>query len=226
MKKSLELIGLPAILAIFSALTLPILWNMASSLVQKPVVTEALAQDAQPSTVITIEANSEYTAGDRMAHPPTRQTFTTPSEEGEPYRLVIATEDNWRSPLTQAKLFQGETILWEIDLPHQYGPKFVLISATGNVLLLDEFINVASPHAITLINKKGQTIAQHGFKDIEAALNLSAADLTKQATTGWWISAAPLLIEDGKCAAVPTAGTLLEINLINGNIGPRNPASL
>lgn len=217
--------------AVASPVAKPFFRNLIGAIAQKPVTAQALPLQTQPSTVISIDTTSDATSGDRIAHPPVRQTFTaepatTASDRSGAYRLVISAEDNWNSPIAKAKLFQGETALWEESLPHQYGPRFVLIGANGNVLLLDEFINVASPHAITLINKKGQTIAQHGFKDIQATLNLPTSELTKQATTGWWISAAPLLIEAGNCAVVPTGDTLLEINLVTGTIGPRDPSTL
>lgn len=175
-------------------------------------VSLALSAGEQPSTVVGVEADSTA-SGDRMAHPPIRQTFVA-----EPYQLVIYAEDSWDSPLADAVLSQGDDILWEQDLPHQYGPKFVLISPQGNVLLLDEFINVASPHALTLINTSGTVVAQHGFKDIEQTLQVSAADLTKQATTGWWISAPPVLSEGGDHAIVAAGGTQLEINLTTGEL--------
>ena len=217
---------MPIAAALFGVVAKPLLGNILSSITQKPVVVQAQPLQAQPSTVITIDTTNENAAGDRIAHPPVRQTFTTASDQGDAYRLVISAEDKWKSPIAKAKLFLGETVLWDESLPHQYGPRFVLIGANGNVLLLDEFINVASPHAITLINKKGQTIARYGFKDIQSALNLSTDELTKQATAGWWISAAPLLVDAGNCAAVSTGNKLLEINLITGVIGPRNPSTL
>lgn len=208
MTKLLLLIGLP--------IAFSILGIIASTLTQKQTPVQALQVTAKSSEVIAIKTASTDNSGqisrDRLAHPPIRQTFTT-----EPYQLTILTEDNWRTPLTQAKLEQDDIVLWEETLPHQYGPKFVLIGSQGNVLLLDEFINVASPHAITLIGTNGKVIAQHSFEAIAKTLNLNAADLTKQATTGWWISAPPTLI-DGNRATVSTGGTLLEIDLTTGEI--------
>ena len=212
MNRFLWLIGLPVAVAIISMI--------ASSINQQQKISQALSPAAQPSTIVAIAATDGNLGGDRLTHPPIRQTFTTGN-----YRLVISTEDNWKTPLAQAKLFNGDKVLWEKALPHQYGPKFVLIGTQGNVLLLDEFINVASPHAITLIDTKGQAIAQHSFKDIQTTLNLSTADLTEQATTGWWISAPPTLTELGNCAIILTGGTTLTIDLETGTIGPLTRSS-
>ena len=221
MNRFLWLIGLPIAVVILGALAQPILGNIAGSINQRKARQQALASGAKPSTVISIEATDEKIQGDRLAHPPVRQTFTT-----EPYQLVISAENSWETPLTKAQFFQGETPLWEKSLPHQYGPKFVIVSTRGNVLLLDEFINVASPHAITLIDSAGNTIARHGFKDIQTTLNVSAADLTKQATTGWWISAPPTLIESANCVTVSTGNATLGIDLTTGAMGQLEPPSI
>jgi len=212
MNRFLWLVGLPIIGAIVSFII--------SFINQRQIILQTHSLAAQPSTIVTVEDDSS-SKSDRLKLPPSRQTFTA----GD-YRLVILAEDNWETPLTQAELFKDGTALWQKALPHQYGPRFVLISTHGNVLLLDEFINVASPHAITLIDTKGQTIVQHSFTAIQTKLHLSAADLIKQATTGWWISAAPTLIKLKNCATVSTGGTLLAIDLVTGAIGPHDSSSL
>ena len=186
----------------------------------KGTVASAPLIEEQPSTIVAIETDSTA-SGDRLAHPPVRQTFAD-----DPYQLVIFAEDSWETPLARAVFSQDNDILWEKALPHQYGPKFVSISAQGYVLLLDEFINVASPHAITLIDINGDVVAQHSFKDIEQTLQVSAADLTKQATTGWWITAPPVLNPSGDRATVAAGGTLLNISLTTGEISRRAQSSL
>ena len=203
MNKSM-FIGLSIVLAVASI--------VASAIAQKQTGSQTLSINAQPSKMVAIAASD--TSSDRLAHPPMRQTFTA-----DPYQLAIFSEDNWQTPLTQAQFLKANTVLWEKALPHQYGPKFVLVSTQGNVLLLDEFINVASPHAVTLIGTSGEVIAQHSFQDVSQALNVSAADLTRQATSGWWISTPPLLADLGNYAVVKAGGTALEINLTTGSIG-------
>lgn len=217
MNKFLWLVGLPIAIVILSAVVKPRLRSIVSPIYRQQT---AIAK-AQPSTVLSIETSETSSKSDRLAHPPIRQTFTT-----GPYKLIISAENNWESPLAEAQLLQNNTPLWKAALPHQYGPKFVLINPNGNVLLLDEFINVASPHAITLINSQGSTIAQYGFEDIQTTLKLSTAELTQQATTGWWISTAPRLIDSGNCAVIATGNTLLEINLETGILGERNLSDL
>ncbi len=213
MTRFLWLLGLSIIVAIISV--------SVSAFHLRQRVPPALSSAARPSTIIAVAPANSNADGDRLTHPPIRQAFTF-----GPYQLVISAEDNWKTPLTQAEFFKGDTVLWKKALPHQYGPKFVLIGTQGNVLLLDEFINVASPHAITLISTQGQVIAQHSFKDIHTTLNLAAADLTQQATIGWWISAAPTLITSENRATVRTGGTTLTIDLETGAIQPRDPSTI
>lgn len=155
-------------------------------------------------------------ATDRIALPPVRQTF-----DNGPYQLVISTKDQWQTPVTIGQLYEGSTLRWQTDLPHEYGPRFALISPAGQVLLLDEFINVASPYALTLINPAGEVVVQRSFDNVQKALDISPATLTQQATSGWWISAPPQLNARGDHALVQTGGTTLEIDLTTGELSCR-----
>ncbi|MEL6815106.1 MAG: hypothetical protein AAFP03_09880 [Cyanobacteria bacterium J06598_3] len=184
-------------------------WPESASVSQEPIVTETPVAERAVITPVT-------TAGDRMSHPPIRQTFTA-----GPYQLVVEAENQWETPVATSEFYQGGTLLWEKDLPHQYGPRFSLVSAQGQVLLLDEFINVASPHALTLLNVEGETLIQKSFEDIQAALGVTPAELTAQATSGWWISSPPAIAPGGETALVQTGGTTLEINLNTGELSRR-----
>ncbi len=156
-------------------------------------------------------------ASDRITHPPVRQ-----STEAAPYELVVAASDEWRSPLANLQLYKSGTLRWQKTLPHQYGPRFSLVTPTGQVLLFDEYINVASPHAITLIDETGTEVAHYSFDDIKQVLAISLAEITQQASSGLWISEIPVLSATGDLASVKTGGTMLEINLTTGELGRRD----
>lgn len=188
--------------------SLLILVAIASAVIFWP--TQKLSSDPTARTVAT---NIEPAATDRIALPPVRQTFTN-----GPYQLVISAEDQWQTPTTTAQLYEGSTLRWQTDLPHEYGPRFALVSPSGQVLLLDEFINVASPYALTLINPAGEVVMQRSFDTVQKALDVSPAALTQEATGGWWISAPPRLNASGNRALVQTGGTTLEINLTTGEL--------
>ncbi|MFK8182759.1 MAG: hypothetical protein AB8B99_05240 [Phormidesmis sp.] len=177
---------------------------------------------SKPDTVTSEAVITETSISDRLTHPPESQTF-----QNGPYELRISATDQWQTPAATGTLYESEQPLWQQSLPHQYGPKFALVSSSvsssGTTLLFDEYINIASDYAITLIASTGEIIRTHSFDDIHQALqqtqpNLTRADLTNQATTGWWISAAPTFNDAGTHALIETGGTLLHIELTTGNL--------
>jgi hypothetical protein len=155
---------------------------------------------------------------DRITHPPLRQSFVA-----APYELVVAASDDWSTPTAQIQLNKDNALLWQKTLPHQYGPRFSRVTPQGQVLLLDEYINVASPYAITLIDATGTEVAQHSFDDIKQVLaDVAPADITRQATRGLWISDEPQLDASGDRALVKTGGTTIAIDLTTGELSRRD----
>ena len=157
-------------------------------------------------------------ASDQLVHPPISQSFET----GD-YRFVVTGADEWQTPVATGQMYQGDSLLWEKPLPQQYGPRFVVVGERGQVLLVDEFINVASPYALMLLDAAGEPVATYAFEDIQQVLSVSAADLTRQATSGWWVSAAPQLrqLEDstaGEAVLISAGGTYLVVNLSAGEL--------
>ncbi len=182
---------------------------------QRPFVRDQLSQ-LQPSSPPTMP----ITIADGLTYPPRRQTFTAGS-----YQFVVTATDQWQTPTATGTLYEGDRRLWQRNLPHEYGPRFVLVSVAGQVLLIDESINVASPYALTLLDPSGNVMAQYSFDDIKRMLGVSSAELTRQATSGWWISAPPTLSHaadrTGVIALIPTGGTTLEVNLATGELNCR-----
>lgn len=185
---------------------------------QRPFFRDPFSQ-RQPDSPAAMQTAS----ADELTYPPRRQTFITGA-----YQFVVATTDQWQTPMATGTLYEGDRLLWQSNLPHEYGPRFVLVSPVGQVLLVDEFINVASPYALTLLDPAGSVIAQHSFDDIQRTLDVSSAALTRQATSGWWISAPPTLgstdtaaAGSGAIALIPTGGTTLTVNLTTGELNRR-----
>lgn len=199
------------ILAALSGLTGYWVYQQPSTTVPRTKAQPNSSQAEQQAEVEAILAGK--TVSDRLGHPPLRQAFS----EGA-YQLVISAEDQWDTPLATGELYRGGEQLWQKALPHQYGPRYVIVSSAGQVLLIDEFINVASPHALTLIGEKGEVVAQHGFQDIQETLDLLPAQLTEKAASGWWVSAPPRLNSTGDKALISTGGTTLEVDLTSGAI--------
>jgi hypothetical protein len=161
---------------------------------------------------------------DRISHPPLRQSFAT-----APYELVVLATDDWRTPLAHVELYKDKTLLWQKELPHDYGPRFALVNAKGQVVLFDEYINVGSPYAIMLIDASGTEVARYSFDDIKQLLaDVAVSDITRQSFSGLWISAAPVLNSvsnagvEGNQALVKTGGTTLALDMTTGQLRRRD----
>ena len=72
------------------------------------------------------------------------------------YSFLISSIDGWRTPFPNGvltrKIHESRKTLWKGLLPLQYGPRFVLVSKTGTVVLFDDFINIKPRYAIYIIN--------------------------------------------------------------------------
>ena len=161
---------------------------------------------------------SDSSAKDRLAHPDKTQTFTNGG-----YQLTLNATDDWESPTVSAKLYENGTLRWQQTLPHQYGPRFVQLSSAGQTILFDEYINVASDYAITLVDTDGGVMVTYSFDDILRLLqsanpDLTRADITAQATAGWWISGAPDIDGAETYAYIPTSGDVLWLDLMSGEL--------
>jgi hypothetical protein len=91
------------------------------------------------------------------------------------------------------------------------------VSDAGQTLMLDEWINVASPLAIMVLDRSGDLVAQYSFDDIVTVTGRTRADIVDQAEQGFWIAGEPFLGRNQQ-AAVPAAGGTLWINLETGQI--------
>lgn len=172
----------------------------------------------QAEISFAVQAPVPMLATDAIPRPPRLRHSSSP---GGNYHLVMtlpAAGDGKRATATlYASTPDRCQPLWTQTLPQEYGPRLALVTDTGHTLLLDEWINVASPFAIVVLNLVGQTIAQHSFDDIVAATGSTRADIVAQAKQGFWIAGAPTLHGPDQ-ATVPTAGGTLTINLNNGRI--------
>ncbi|MGB3203185.1 MAG: hypothetical protein WBA99_19930, partial [Nodosilinea sp.] len=100
---------------------------------------------------------------DAIPYPPTLRHEVSPAGT---YHLVLTLEQVASGPRrTTANLFEltGDRCqqVWSHRLPHSYGPRLALVSEGGMVVLLDEWINVASPYAIVVLGPDGAIEAQY-----------------------------------------------------------------
>lgn len=160
-----------------------------------------------------LPVSSSKTKADRLTHPPLQQSLTA-----DGYRFTITAADDWQTPAAIGKLYKNERLRWQVRLPHDYGPRFAVVSSAGQVLLVDEFINVASDHALTLFDVHGKAIARYSFEDIQRHLEVSAAELVSHASEGWWVASPPELNAQQSYVQIEAGGKTLKISLSTGEL--------
>lgn len=150
-----------------------------------------------------------------MDLPPAERRF------GSAFVLTIRTLDGWKTPLGRATLVdsRGE-VRWERELPHHHGPRRVLVTLDGQVLLVDEWINVLSRYALTLIAPSGVTVAQYSGEQIISLLGVPRAAIRLNARWGPWMTTEPKLVGDAVFFAA--GGRRLVLGLADGQLSARD----
>lgn len=163
---------------------------------------------------------------DAVFRPPLRRVQR--SENGR-YRLEISAVDGWRSPVARGQLWlvanDPPQLIWDRVLPQPYGPRRMLVTPGGRVLLIDEASNVRSRHALVLLDPEGKTVLHESFDQIQAFVALPAALLVQRALNGsWWLGGEPQLVAKGERVRLPVGGRTLELDLVSGRwIKPAPP---
>jgi hypothetical protein len=185
--------------------------------------TAPLKMTTKNLTSIAAENNNDRAQiidSDRIKLPSATVKFLSPTGE---FQFFVTTKDSWATTKGQGKSIASIDnklqVLWEKTLPQEYGPRYVLVGLRGEVLMLDEKINVKSKHAIVIVNPTGDRTIRYSFDEIEQVVRVPAAIMVARATQGsWWISAPPYLDKSGLIAYVNTAGKVLQIDLVKGKI--------
>ena len=172
-----------------------------------------------PSWAQDMDMDSDFPTTDAIARPPDHQVVASP---GQDYILILQTPDEWASKRVEATLYEATDDRcqprWSQALPHEYGPRYALISDQGQVTLLDEWINVASDYAVMVLGVDGEEIARYDFEAMRQAVDMPVDVVVERAQTGWWISAEPRLSPDGEQVRVAIGGKTLRIDLSTGQL--------
>jgi len=156
---------------------------------------------------------------DKITLPDVRREFVSPSSR---YIFAVSTRDNWKYLRGTGELFSVSgsvrKLLWSRELPQQFGPRFVLVSDLGAVVMVDEWINVKTGYAVLIVDRDNRQVAQHGTDDVQAVLQVPINQIVQLAKHGWWISAPPILNASGNVALVKAAGKILAIRLSDGRL--------
>jgi hypothetical protein len=76
--------------------------------------------------------------------------------------------------------------IWQGKLPHQYDPRFTLVTITGDVILLDGRLNIKPTQAVTILNASKGSLVSFSYEDVLRSLKVSPAILAKKARFGSW----------------------------------------
>src|SRR5689334_8370642 len=105
------------------------------------------------SAVAICAASGTMMAQDGIDLPPAERRVASPTGA---FALILKTLDNWKTPLVTASLLRRDgSLVWRLQLPHEHGPRRALVTDDGRVVLVDEWINVISPRALTLLAADG-----------------------------------------------------------------------
>lgn len=164
-------------------------------------------------------AHAEGVVVDKISRPAPVRQFKSPAGG---YEFTISSADNWKTPHGVAALVQldGKTQRprWNLALPHFMGPRTALVADSGTVVLVDEWINSPSRHALMVISPKGEMLADISFDELVAALGVERRDISTHARLGVWMSAAPVPSADGGSIRFAAGGRHLSIRLADGHL--------
>jgi len=154
-----------------------------------------------------------HNSSDRRIDPPVERSFHSGNAR---FHLRIFTIDGWKTREPLAELRRGDHVLWTNRLPNSHGPRDAVVLDSGQVVLLDEWINVASLRAITLLDPKGEVRAVFSYGQVRDAVGVSSTDLSRLARTGpygrgTWLGGHPVVV--GHRIEIPAGGKTLILDL-------------
>jgi hypothetical protein len=157
---------------------------------------------------------------DAISVPPSPRQFESPS--GKHILVLTNLPDRLR---TSAELFQigarapsGRQLVWRQVLPHERGPREALVTDDGMVVLVDEWINVVSVRAVTVLGVDGRAVAQYPAEQLFAMLSVPRRSISSAAKFGIWMSHEPALSQDGRSVEFRSAGKRLTLTLSDGRM--------
>ncbi|SDP80145.1 hypothetical protein SAMN05216303_107128 [Rhodoferax sp. OV413] len=154
---------------------------------------------------------------DARSLPPAQRVFTSPSAT---FELVLSSPSQGQT--AQAELFAvaagARRPLWRQALPHEQGPRTAVVADSGEVVLLDEWINVPSRHALLLLDPQGRRRAHYNFDELVGILQLPRKTVAQHAVQGAWLAGEPRLTTDGRLLLLPAGGRTLSLQLADGRL--------
>lgn len=161
-------------------------------------------------------------AGDRLTEPPAREAFSSPSLSYEFVITMVGENKDWARFGSMATLVSKSNahseVRWEKALPHNYRPRFVVVDDAGHVVLFDQWINVAGPYAVMVLDANGSVMAEYDFHAIAAAVGVHGRDIVRKAKFGSWMSTLPEFDAGMGLVTVGVGGKQLLVNMSDGQL--------
>jgi len=157
---------------------------------------------------------------DFVPFPPARRQAVSPNGR---YTLLVVSRDEWRSKRATAQLLEAGQIVWERELPQEYGPRYFLVGNDGQAVLFDEWNNVKSRHAIVLIDSKRKLERAYPFDAVAAILEMPEHAIVERAKGGWWLEGPPRFDPTGQMVLAATGGRCLVVDLKTADLSAPRP---
>lgn len=162
-------------------------------------------------------------ANDSATLPPSSRVAES---NNKAYRFRIFTTDNWQTPFPQGVLKSSPNakmgLAWTGKLPQHYGPRFLLVTSNGDVILLDSWLNTKPTPAIAVFYGGKRSWVSFSFEDVRRSLGVPPALLAEKARLGsWWISGKPYLDASEDRVFVPAGGKNLILDLRRNSLTSR-----
>ncbi|MBR0567290.1 hypothetical protein J5J83_14300 [Azoarcus sp. L1K30] len=171
-----------------------------------------------------LQACTGVEAADVIVRPPESETRASPSGTFV-LELALQPQGSPHAPRATATLLRidasARKVLWTRTLPHRPRPRFVLVGDGGQVVLLDEWLNVRSDLAVMVIDRHNEILAQLDLEAVRAALGVPIADLAPHARYGLWIQTPPTINQQGDAVEVAAADRVLSIRFSDGALSVR-----
>jgi hypothetical protein len=160
------------------------------------------------------------TVNDRIDRAPVERRFTSPSKQ---FVLVVAAVDGWKKPIAAATLSDAKGhVRWRVTLPHEGGPRAVLVNDKGAVLFIDEWINVIPRHALMVVGNGGIILGDHEGEAVLSMLKVPRRTIGDLARVGPWRSSDAVLSGDGQSASLRSGGRTVIVSLVSGAVRVAN----
>lgn len=139
------------------------------------------------------------------------------------YYFRVHTTDNWQTPFPLGTLSigsrNGQNVRWQRKLLLHYGPRFMVVTPSGDVVLLDSWLNGKPVNAVSILNNRNGSVVNFSYEDIRRSLGLAPAVLAQRARFGsWWMSGKPTQDSTGNLVFIPAGGKTLVVNAVKATI--------